>query len=329
MSKQELTTLRADLRSVPHRQALHQYLRGEGTSNPSLLQNAVFVSIRRCWSPHPPYNLMEIGLAIYNGKQQQQQPAGPHGENVLKDVRFLHLRFREQASGQLPNGADPTKFHFGTTAFVDSKEARSLLSQIWYQPMDESNPAAGFRPVICLMAANDKPTTPTDNVNFNPAAIGTTVAVLDPEIVAVQSAVASFPCLPVDKILEQHFSITANHPDNTGNQAAYLMIMVVLAALRHELYHDPQLNIRDIPGQYGQSSSKPAQDVVNYLMDHESPEPPVGTIVYCPRCASSDHLVMDCPETFVLCSKCRYAYDQTWRIPNAITHKDEACSYDY
>jgi hypothetical protein len=193
---------------------------------------------------------------------------------------------------------DPDKFHFGGTVFVTPDEALAMLHNIWHQPIDEAQPELGCRPIIYLSFGDNDGLSKLrrDSFDFVPSQINTTIAVMDAQVIAAQVSITRDQHAPIDYLLKQ-FGITLHDRENTGNAAAYTTIVAMLSALRADLYHDPSSNPKGRPGQRGKSSSKPAQDVIQAMMERPTPNPPYGTQTYCHRCGSYEHFFESCEET--------------------------------
>ncbi|KAF2250389.1 hypothetical protein BU26DRAFT_604555 [Trematosphaeria pertusa] len=310
---------------------LQHFLQTNGvqTDINTLLRDAVLVTIHRKWLEHPPHTPTEIGIATFDRKQVNDgQPVfpGPHAEDLLKHVWFMHLRLRRGA--HLPAGpGDPDAFHFGTSVFVSHEEALDMLHEIWHQPIDEKNPGLGFRPIICLSFGDNHSLSKTrKDFDFDPANISTTAAMLDAQVIATQARITSSQYPSIEYLLHQ-FRILPHDHGNSGNAAAYITMVAFLSALRKEVYESLQ-NPRAKPGQSGPSSSKPAQHVINWLMQRPTPAPPFGTTTYCYRCSNWAHVFVQCQEKDFVCSKCLRS-DSTWRRANAATHKEGLCIFHF
>lgn len=92
----KLESLRNVLSKSPDRDVLHKYLQ---RSNTGLLRDAVLVTLHRKWSATPPHRLTELGITTYDrASTNQGQPiAGPHAEDLLRQVWSLHLVIRSTA----------------------------------------------------------------------------------------------------------------------------------------------------------------------------------------------------------------------------------------
>lgn len=321
----KLINLRESLANVSNNVLLQKFL-GKRTSD-RLLKDAILVTVYRNWLQHPPYTLTELGITTYDRRQVnggQDIFPGPHAQDHLEHMWFMHLRLRSAA--HLPNTAgDPDCFHFGTSAFVTEDQARNMLEQIWKQPMDERDPQCGLRPIIYLsFGDNDSLNKLRNDLEFDPTQIDTTVAVLDAQNMAIRAGITNSKFPSLDYILEQ-FNISTYHIGNSGNAAAYTTISAFLSALRQDLYLAAN-NPRFKPGQFGQSSSKTALSVVDRLMERPTPLPPFGIAMYCWRCGSTGHSFGDCPNTEFVCSKCAKS-NQSWRKENAATHIEGLCIF--
>lgn len=323
----KLKALRDVLATKPQKDILRIYLKNQDVG---LLEHAVLVTLYRKWSAYPPYCLTEIGITTYDRSSVNDgkpSMAGPHAENLLRQVWSLHLIIRSHA--HLESATDNLlAFHFGTTVFVSREEALDLLHQIWHQPMDEKDSSKGFRPIVYMsFGSNDSiAKTRKTRFDFQPASIDTTVAVLDAQLIPAQAKMTRDFTAPFPYLLKQ-FRITSFHPENSGNAAMYATIVAILSVLRFELYA-ATVNSVGKPGRTGQSSSKDAQEVVKSLMDWPTPAPPLGMEVYCWKCGSGQHGFSECPNEDLTCSRCEVSAHM-WRRENASTHMEGTCAFRY
>ena len=320
----KLESLRNVLSKSPDRDVLHKYLQ---RSNTGLLRDAVLVTLHRKWSATPPHRLTELGITTYDrANTNQGQPiAGPHAEDLLRQVWSLHLVIRSTAHlDSTPTGLDP--FHFGTTVYVSHEEALNLLQQIWHQPMNEKKAASGFRPIVYMsFGANDSISKMRKTAfDFDPSSIVTTIATLDAQVIPQQAKITRHADASLTYLLQQ-FKIPVHHPQNSGNAAMYATIIATLSAIRFEIYSCPVNKVAK-PGQTGQSSCKSAESVVQGLMNWPTPAPPIGVRVYCWRCGIESHDFVDCLDVNLRCSKCEGA-TQPWRRDNAGTHVEGSCTF--
>ena len=251
---------------------------------------------------------------------------GPHAEELLQHVYCLHLRIRPHAHLASVN-SHPEAYHFGTSVYVMPDEALELLHQIWHQPIDPMNPDEGYRPVICLSYGDNEGIAQVGRANFDfiPTNITTTIAVIDAQALEVQAKITS----SVDATLEYLlviFKITPFDAGNGGNATMYSTILAFLSALREEIYGDSISNPRARPEQKGPSASKPAQAVIQRLMEIPTLAPPFGVTTYCSRCSSFSHMHAECPSMDIVCSKCARS-NMMWRQRSAATHTDGLCIY--
>lgn len=242
----------------------------------------------------------------------------------------MHYRIRENShlstSKEDPTEADQPPFHFGYSVYVTLEDAMDLLQQIWHQPIDPMKLEKGNRPVICLSFGNNEALNKTRHVDFDfsPTEIGTTVAMLDAQNIAVQAKITSSGDASIGYLLKI-FQIRPYHEHNAGNAAMYVTALAFLSVLRKELYGS-EANPKAIPGQRGISSTKTASKVMQWLMDHPTPVPPFGVTTYCSRCSSFVHTADECPNTDFVCSKC-LASKTKFRQESAVTHMEGLCIY--
>ncbi|KAH6865548.1 hypothetical protein BKA58DRAFT_320584 [Alternaria rosae] len=323
----KLANLRGVLARLPDKDVLHKFL-GNSTTAPGLLREAVLVVLHRKWSANPPYRLTELGITTYDRssiKQGQPIMAGPHAEDLLRQVWCLHLVIRSTAHLDSTDiGLE--RFHFGTTVYVTQEEALFLLQHIWHQPMNEQNEDSGYRPIIYMSFGSNSSISKVRKVafDFDPFLLSTTVAALDAQIIPQQSKITRHADADYAYLLKQ-FNVPVYHSDNSGNAAMYATVVAILSALRFELYGSPQ-NAKAKPGQIGQSSSKSAAFVVQSLMNWPTPAPPVSVEVFCWRCGSGEHGFLECANTDLKCGRCEGAA-QEWRRMNAGTHMEGSCAF--
>ena len=325
----KLLQLRASLSAHPDQEVLRTYFRG---TSGSPLCSAVLVTLHRKWSAHPPYRLTSLGITTYTrGSTNAGTPpaAGPHAENILRELWCLHLVIRPTAHlDSTVSGLPP--FHFGRTVYVSTSEALDMLSAIWHQPIDEQQPKQGFRPIVYMAFGDNDSVSKMRRpaFDFDPATVDTTVATLDAQIIPQQAKITRHADASLEYLLRQ-FRIEIFHQENAGNAAVYTIVAAVLSALRFDLYASSK-NVAAKPGRTGQSSSKDAMDVVQGLMDWPTPAPPWGVEVYCWRCGSREHEFGECEEEGEMgemgCGKCEISIQQ-WRRENAGTHVEGLCAF--
>ncbi|KAF1912173.1 hypothetical protein BDU57DRAFT_564862 [Ampelomyces quisqualis] len=321
----KMNNLRSLLASKPQKEVLRLYLYQR---HDNLFKQAILVTFYRKWSERPPYGLTEIGITTYDRQQVNSGfpcPPGPHAEDLLAHVWSIHLRLRSNA--HLPStDASPCAFHFGSSVFVTHSEAAQLLHQVWHQPIDAMDLSKGDRPIICLSYGDNDALgrVRTGDVDFTPNKIATTIAVLNAQDIAIQARITSSKSATIDYILPI-FKITPYHVSNAGNAATYITVLAFLSVLRDEIY-GAESNPRAKPGRWGISSTKPAQNVMQWLMERPTPAPPFGVTTYCSRCSSFVHSAWECPNTDFVCTKCS-ASQAKWRQENAATHMEGLCVF--
>ncbi|KAI4950171.1 hypothetical protein J4E91_004827 [Alternaria rosae] len=225
----KLASLRGVFAQLSDKDVLHKYL-GKSTTAPGLLREAVLVVLHCRWSSNPPYRLTELGITT------QPTTAGPHAEDLLRQIWCLHLVIRSTAHlDSTDTGLDP--FHFGITVYVSQDEALFLLQQIWHQPMDEQNEDSGYRPIIYMSFGSNRSISKVRKTafDFDPFLLDNTVASLDAQIIPQQSMITRHADADFAYLLKQ-FNVPVYHSDNGGNAAIYATIIAILSTLRFELY---------------------------------------------------------------------------------------------
>jgi hypothetical protein len=321
----KLSNLRNFLSSKSHYDIIRIYLY---QIHDNLLKHAIIVTLYRNWSRRPPYGLTEIGIATYCRQQVNcglPLAPGPHAENLLKHLWSMHIRIRSHAHLPSSNGSIDA-FHFGTTVFATHEEAMDLLHQIWHQPIDTERTDKGCRPVIFMSFGNNDALSRIRNTEFDfvPSSIGTTVAVLNVQDIAVQAKITRSNNASIEYLL-LIFKATPFHVENAGNAATYTTAIAFLSVLRQEIYGSGE-NLRARPGLHGVSAAKSAQRVMQWLMERPTSAPPFGVTTYCWRCSSFLHEAFECPNTDFVCRKC-LASKAKWRQENANTHMEELCIF--
>ena len=320
----KLKSLRNFMSIKPDQEILRSYLRHDI----EMFKDVFLVTIHRNWSSHAPFELTELGITTYDRRSVNNGEAielRPHAEAIFSGVWSLHLRITSFA--HLPSATgDPNAYHFGTTTFASPEVAMELLHDIWNQPIDEFAPELGMRPVICMHfgANNGISKMRKAQFDFDPSSFVTNVAVLDAQNIAVQAKITGSTNASLEYLLCQ-FRITPFDCGNAGNAAMYTTVVATLSALRNELYQAVD-NPRAKPGQKGESSAKPAQRVMQWLMDRPTPPSPFGLLVYCTRCGSGEHCFEECSCADLSCSRCESSV-HSWRRANAGTHIDGVCVF--
>lgn len=319
----------ANLRKLLNFKTDHEVLRLYLDENQNvLLKEAILVTIYRKWSPYPPHGLTDIGITTYDRQQINcglPCTPGPHAENLLEHPWSMHLRIRSHSHLPSTDG-DPNAFYFGTTVFVSQEQAMEMVHQIWHRPVDESTLEDGLRPIICLSYGDNegdaKVRQPT--FDFLPANLPTTVKVLNAQNIAIQAKITGSTGPTIDYILPI-FKISPFDAGNGGNAATYSTIIAFLSVLRDQIY-GAEMNPRAKPGQKGMSAAKPAQSVIQWLMERPTPAPPFGVMIYCSKCGSYAHDAASCDTTDIPCGRCAVSLRE-WRQENAKQHIEELCIY--
>jgi hypothetical protein len=232
----KLSNLRKLLAAKSHQETLRLYLHQKQNN---LFREAILVTLQRMWSTSPPYGLTEIGIATYSRAQVNcgfPCPPGAHAEDLLTHVWSIHLRLRSHAHLPATN-AIPEAFHFGISVFATHIEALDLLYQIWHQPMDEASPEKGYRPVVCMVYGDNDALGKVriTDLNFVPAKMDTTIAVINTQNIAVQAKITSSSDATIEYILPI-FKIEPIDVSNAGNAATYITIIGLLSVLRDDIY---------------------------------------------------------------------------------------------
>lgn len=267
------------------------------------LQNALMVGIDMEWYESGHKRITEIGISVLPVSQDPlSKPI-----HTLNDMQVHHLRLKDTA--HMVNGEKcpgyPDEFEFGSTCFVDPAEAKQALTDTFVQYDAYGN----IRPIILFGHAVDNDLDILrENFDIDLAAWGVIVLVLDTQIMAQELGMHSRRLMSLKNILAQ-YCVEEKYLHNAGNDIAQTMVAASLlagdlATGRGRYQSEHQVNVDNLKAMLRNRSTL-------YW----------GTPLFCTNCDSTEHLVGQCPNTY-LCTRC--AHKSCWQHL-AHTHPVEKC----
>jgi hypothetical protein len=258
--------------------------------------------------------MTEIGIVIaeYKDGSKLKGHFGDYAENVLKKMKYHHLRICEHAHlkshTKWRRGAEGNRF--GKSRFVTFAEARDILDAIFNQPIVSDDPdLAGMkRPVVLVGHAlsHDKDNFQKLGLQYDFKQNGTVVAEIDTqqlvkELKAWTHPVCSNNDIGLDTLCQEVFGFAHADPHTALNDAARTVICAVNLALRN---WDKRYKTK-----------KTMQEVALRIEQHSQHvcESKWGTEFCCTRCGGRDHNNdQDLCKTVVHCAACERFDETRW-----------------
>jgi len=278
---------------------------------PALAKDTVVIVMDCEKFEHEPRCLTEFGLHTFTRKEMATALSnpGPHGENLLRQVWYYHIRLLETAHyvNRTFCPGNPEKNHFGNTRFTTDQQAKDFLTESFSWPINNV-PGAGKCPVILLGHAVDNDVDMLRELGVDPSVISNVVAIIDTQKIARTQGVHGRG----DKIglqaLMEHYDVDFRDGHTAGNDAAYTMIGALQMVMKTEL--------RD-------NTTRSLQEIVNDLeVFSKGFHPDIGIANHCTRCGRKDHNRTECYGRIERCKKCLKAN----KTAAAYTHITKLCT---
>jgi hypothetical protein len=285
---------------------------GEYSPALPLIEHCVVVCVdTEAWTANTDC-MTEIGLVVaeYKAGKTLNGGVGEYAENVLKKMKYYHLRICENA--HLRTSANwmrgPEGNRFGQSRFVTFVEARSLLDQVLNQPILSDNPdVAGLkRPIILIghALAHDKDNVRKVGLNYDFKQHGSVVKEIDTQKVVKETSVwVDSKCanndIGLDTLCENVLGFVHSDPHTALNDAARTVICAVNLALRNWTKKNKTVKTIQVV----------ALELEKYTQDTFDSK--WGTKLCCTRCGGRDHSnnQNECTAA-VYCAACE-RFDQT------------------
>ncbi|KAL5443042.1 hypothetical protein PMIN05_003823 [Paraphaeosphaeria minitans] len=256
------------------------------------LQNALMVGTDMEWYESGPKRITEVGISVLPVLQ------GPLSKPIhaLNNMEVHHIRLKNTA--HMINGekcpGHPEEFEFGSTCFVDLQEAKQAFTEAFIQHDAYGNP----RPIIlCGHAIDNDLDILRKNFEIDLEAWDVIVLVLDTQAMAKELGMNPSHLMSLKSILEQ-YCVEEKYLHNAGNDIAQTMVAASLLA-------------GEVTTGRGRYSPVNQIDVDNLkAMMRNRNTFSWGTPLFCTNCDSTEHLVGQCPKTYI-CTRC--AYRASWK----------------
>ncbi|KAF2117089.1 hypothetical protein BDV96DRAFT_469504, partial [Lophiotrema nucula] len=297
--------LDAFLGQQPQVSILSHFLKKTMDHAPLALDDAVIVGLDVEWYERGTDDITELGICILDTKNISEEF---DILEVIQCMQVFHARIKENAhmlNTELCPGR-PDIFHFGTTKFVTTEEARQLLFESFTWREEDGS----LRPVIFIGHGVDNDLEQLkQHFGIDVAAMGCVKSTIDTQVMAIEAGIRSAgPLISLESLLSG-FGIREEYLHTAGNDVGYAIIAGLLTANLHTTHcildtHTLQTCI----------------DLLKAQAYHK-PKFAWGTEVFCTRCDAEDHFHLKCRAS-VHCDICT-------RDPllsqHAATHKTEKC----
>ncbi|KAI4635389.1 uncharacterized protein J4E87_000340 [Alternaria ethzedia] len=278
-----------------HTKILQYGLGMEMPGAPPLAAHTIVVTMDCEMHEIEPRVLTEYGLNTFSRKEMAPvlENPGIHGENVLQNIYYYHIRIRENAhliNWRFVRG-NPERNHFGSTRFATKEDAKEFLVETLAWPVDDDNEDGPKCPVIFLghSVKNDLRML-QEELGIDPKFDSNVVAIIDTQKIANEQGIRGKGQKKGQQIalktLIPHFGVEFRDGHTASNDAAYTIISAVQMVLKNSLPTDPARSL---------------QDVVNDVSEDSK-----GTVVafgvprWCTECKVASHLVQPgCRKKFV------------------------------
>ncbi|KAI4961288.1 hypothetical protein J4E86_000315 [Alternaria arbusti] len=198
-----------------------------------------------------PRVLTEYGLNTFSRKEMAPvlRSPGIHGENILRNIYYYHIRVRENAhliNWRFVRG-NPERNHFGSTRFATKEDAKEFLVETLAWPIDDDNEDGPKCPVIFLghSVKNDLQMLQQD-LGIDPKFDSNVVAIIDTQKIANEQGIRGKGQQIGLPILIQHFGVEFRDGHTASNDAAYTIISAVQMVLKNSLPTDPTRSLQDV-----------------------------------------------------------------------------------
>jgi len=278
-----------------HTQILQYGLGMEMPGAPPLAAHTIVVTMDCEMHEIEPRVLTEYGLNTFSRKEMAPvlRSPGIHGENILRNIYYYHIRVRENAhliNWRFVRG-NPERNHFGSTRFATKEDAKEFLVETLAWPIDDDNEDGPKCPVIFLghSVKNDLRML-QEELGIDPKFDSNVVAIIDTQKIANEQGIRRKGQQKGQQIalksLIQHFGVEFRDGHTASNDAAYTIISAVQMVLKNSLPTDPTRSLQDV--------------VDGVAKDSKGTVVAFGVPTWCTECKVASHLVQPgCGKKFI------------------------------
>ncbi|KAH8722942.1 hypothetical protein GQ44DRAFT_342046 [Phaeosphaeriaceae sp. PMI808] len=242
--------------------------------------------------------MTEVGIATFARQNVAQiSDYGDHGDNLMRQSKFHFFRLREKAHLPTTNVASrgPEGNRFGEARFVTFKEMRTILHQLFVQPIIGAPDLEGFyHPVVILghSVGHDCNHLNGKDLKFDVGLLNTIVKHIDTQQMALQS---QYWTNRVDDIGLNAFCLKLGFEHRDAHTASNDAARTLMCAM-----------YLVTPKEFKKGRSQSLQQVADSLepFTRNSFIGLGGSPKYCIRCGSTQHLKADCTATDLNCAEC-------------------------
>ncbi|KAF1828746.1 hypothetical protein BDW02DRAFT_643281 [Decorospora gaudefroyi] len=250
----------------------------------SALRNAIIIGLDAEWYEHDAQYITELGLSILS--PQTPQPASSSPWPLLRTLQNHYVRIKPHA--HLINGDNcsghPTRFQFGHTSFLSIAAAKTMLES----EFSRTDAQGRLRPIIFMghAVSNDYEVIKS-RFGIDLQALGSIVATIDTQVLFSEAVAGRSPPISLKNLLAR-YEIVEPYLHNAGNDVVCTLVAALLVVFPPArscscAYVEFKAGLRD-----GAASSRCLY----------------GSVVYCEKCGSEEHLVTDCKVRDWFCGFC-------------------------
>lgn len=233
-----------------HTEILRYGLGMDISGAPPLAAHTIVVTMDCEKHEKSPRVLTEHGLHIFSWEEMVPvlENSGIHGENILRNVYYYHIRIHENAHhiNRRFCPGNPERNHFGSTYFVTKKEAKDFLADELSWLIDEHNQDDPRFPVIFPdHSVENNLQMLQQEFGIKPTFTTNVVAIIDTQKIANEQGIRGRGKQIGLAAFIQHFGVTFRDGHTASNDAAHTIISAVQMVLKR-LPNDPQRSLQDV-----------------------------------------------------------------------------------
>ncbi|KAJ4377542.1 hypothetical protein N0V83_000367 [Neocucurbitaria cava] len=246
----------------------------------------------------------EIGFGTF--KTQDLRPFvqsgnfGDHAENLMKQIRFYLLRTipHSHLPKTNPNSRGVEGNRFGQARFATFTEARSILGNVFIQPIKNvASLRSQNHPIVVLGQdiTHDRDNLKDKDVAFDVNGMGTVIRYIDTQVLAGEAGFWNHRNEKVGlRSLVQRLWFQHSDPHTAANDVGRTLI----SAFQLALINHPCKKLENV--------TKSMLQVADGIEAHSRAtfQSLGGSAQYCWKCGSREHMIANCRATGLRCEEC-------------------------
>jgi uncharacterized membrane protein YgcG len=258
--------------------------------------------------------MTEVGLAVIDRRRAREVSIslgyGEHGVNLLRELKFYHLRIKEKAhlksTKEGCKGAEGNRFGFSRFGTVD--EIHDFLDRLFNQPITDKPELIGCkRPVILIGHAleHDEKNVKKKSFSYDFQAHGTVVYKIDTQPLVQELGAWTPPphspknVVSLENLCKDVAKFTHTDPHTACNDAARTMMCAIWLVTPKQHRNNPEDKMEDIASAIEAHSA--SISITSW-----------GSAFCCTRCGGDDHFNDGTCQVSVKCDACaRFLTDKS------------------